>query len=440
MSAAFSVKNTFLDMREEYRGAQRRNKSLPPSFRPACGTTCGMIFEWNEEPAVESDVSTDVRTEASDDESPSSEMGNVSSDSPSVCSCYVGQCEPCMGVMFPGAEPMAPMPPWVQVSHLDASPMSYVQPTSPLPEAQVHRLNSKALAFQPSPQLRQASEEDFGQVADMVHATKTILQNSRSVASVDVTQTFEGWSIVIAPQRKHQVSVDRAVAVAKDALLKAAQQSSNVYVLGYCAPHAAFEERPQGFEAQLGLMGSAEAACWRVFKRGSCHHGTDCCKEHPILQVPVHVYVEAAHFAAQEQVVCSFKEEVASFVMMVTSMLTGVAAAQAFNDQDGQGWRVEVSLRAEDMCFKENFLTVVKNALMEAAQLSQNVYIMGTGAKPFISKSQGFTTMLGEMADRTQACWDLYMKGCCWRGDACRWRHPQCLMPVNVVLKQMEAS
>lgn len=435
ISAAYSVKNTFLDLRGEQSGPQRRNKSLPPSFRPGCGAACDFGVDCSDIPTKDSDVSTDVRTEVSDDDWPPSEFGTLSSDALSSNNGYFGQCEPCMGFMFPSGEPISP---WAQVSQPDGSPVAFIQPAVATFEPQGHqKLSAKATAFKPRPQV---SSEELDKVASMIEATKKNLENSRSIASVDAVHTPEGWSIVIVPGGKSRSPVDRVVAAAKDALLKAAEGSDNVYVLGYAAPQSAFAEKPQGFEAQLAVMKSTETACWRIFKRGACHHDADCCKDHPSLQVPVQVYVESAQFLGQATIVDYFKQEVASFVMMVTSMLTSTASAQAFNDQDGQGWRVEVTLRPEDLLYKEHFLAVAKNALIESAQSSSSVYIMGSGAKPFISTSQGFTTMLGEMTDRSQACWDVYMHGCCWRNNACRWKHPQCLMPLNIVLKEISAS
>merc|ERR1719446_970756 len=77
---------------------------------------------------------------------------------------------------------------------------------------------------------------------------------------------------------------------------------------------------------------------------------------------------------------------------------------------------------------------------------------MGYAAMPFISKSQGFIAVLGDMQDESRAwgfiavlgdmqdesraCWDFYTKGVCSRECVCRWEHPECLMPINVVIKK----
>lgn len=306
--------------------------------------------------------------------------------------------------------------------------------------AERQKLSTKAASFTPSQQPPAASADKNGDVSSMIEAAKVLIleRASGNIANVAVSQSATGWSIVVEPARRGAVTMEHMLSLAQNALLIAAEQSKNIYVLGYCSPDTAFATKPQGFEATLGVMNDTQTTpCWSLLKKGSCTRDRYCTKQHPALQVPVRVVVEMTQLGAPAQIAYQFKQEAAQILMMVTTMLASVASAasQSFTNEDGHGWRVEIYVREEDMCFEDYYLTIAKNALTEAAKQSRLVYIMGSGETPFVSKSLGFTTTLGEMADQTKACWDVYTQGVCWRESSCRWRHPQCLMPVNVVLK-----
>lgn len=341
------------------------------------------------------------------------------------------------------------VPVWTPQANVEQSaPVSQLSsssaPWQPSETPRYQKLSSKASAFQPSLPAPKAKADNNGQVSDMVKAAKSlILERGQNITSVDVTQDAKGWSIVISPDRRIQVHMDRVLALAKEALLIAAEKSNNVYVLGYGDPENAFTAKPQGFEARLAVMAGMQTPCWRILKKGVCKHEGDCYKQHPTLQVPVEVFVETTQFAAPPQIVQYFKQEAANIMMMVVAMLTNAACgagAQAITDEDGQGWRIEIYVRDEDMLVKDHILSLAQNALTEAAQQSKLVYIMGSGATPFHAKSLGFSTTLGEMQDKSKACWDVYMQGACWRQHSCRWQHPQCLMPVDVTLKALSPS
>lgn len=462
--AATSVKNTFIHFPKEHSVVERRNKSLPPSFRPSCGMpVVGLcsVGEWDKVPltsigVMDSDDSTDVRTDASG-ESPLSELGKLSScapDSMYETPHYMAICEPCTGIMYQNPDPQL----WSDPSQFTMVPV-WTQPEQYQPQADwtqvqdcgYQKLSSKAVAFQPSTglsakaaafkpgeQAPKVNTEHTVKVEEMMKEVKVLLEKRKDILSADILQGATDWSLCIVPKGKGHASTEPMLAAAKDALLKAAETSRNVYVLGYAAPDTAFTAKPQGFEAQLGVMETMHTACWRVLKRGSCPKEW-CNQQHPILQMPVQVFVEVTQLDAATEVVSSFTQEVANMMMMVAAMLTSAACGagvQSFNDEDGQGWRLEISVRAEDMCLTDHFLKLAQNALTEATQHAQSVFIIRSQAEPFVPKSSGFAVMLGEMTDQSQACWDVFMQGC-WRDQSCRWCHPQCLLPVNVVVKPL---
>lgn len=441
------IKNTFIDLRKN-RCTERRRKSLPPSFQPATFLTCIPARSECGSPDIfadSADDSTDIRTECSD-ESPSSD--HLSSHGYDLAS----SCEPCLpsGITFCTSEaqlwnPCAMVPVWTEQPFTGPEAAQvWVQPAANIPGTprNYQKLSSKAASFQPSVPAPKADVDKNGQVAEMLESAKALmLKPGQRIASVDVAQGDTTWTVVVAPDRNSQHSMDLVLASVQDALFSAAEKSNNVYVLGYGSSETAFTTKPQGFEAHVGVMDGTQKACWYMLKNGNCRR-KECSKQHPALSVPVEIIIEKTKLGAIPQVVQSFKQEAGNIMMMLATMLTSAACgagAQAFT-ADGEAWRIEIYVRDEDMVLKDHFLTLAKNAFKEAAQHSNFVHIMGTGATPFVTKSNGFSATLGEMQDQSKACWDVYMQGACWREQSCRWRHPQCLMPVNVILKTLNAT
>lgn len=208
--------------------------------------------------------------------------------------------------------------------------------------------------------------------------------------------------------------------------------------MGYCSPKP-FVMQPQGFEATLAAMESPVSACWHVFKKGFCRHGNECAKMHPVVEFPVRILVESIQFNSCSSFVSTFKQEVADLTMAVIASLgecNYTEKVEAFKDKDCQGWTIEVSLKQGSSMHKNYILTLAKSALYSATNNSTTVYIMGYAQKPFQPKSRGFVTLLGDMQDESVACWDFYSKGMCRHDCTCRWTHPECLVPINVALKE----
>jgi len=198
--------------------------------------------------------------------------------------------------------------------------------------------------------------------------------------------------------------------------------------------------KPQGFEATLAAMENARNACYHIFKKGFCRHGDQCSKQHPVCQQTVQVVVENSSFdGCGVRFVKAFRQEVTALAMMITATLGGCAYADNVEARENKGcigWTIEVTPKEEMKMQREYFLTLAQNALFGATKDSNTVYIMGYAAKPFFSKPNGFVTILGDMQDESRACWDLYSKGFCTRDCACRWEHPECFMPLNIVIKE----
>lgn len=308
----------------------------------------------------------------------------------------------------------------------------------------VPRLNSKACAFKPQTLSEAPAREHYNWKRAFVEAitcAKKALKASEHVANVEISEDGDGWSIVIQPHAQGENAdwqTECLLKLAKDVLLEAASKSKNIYLLGYCSPKP-FTMQPQGFEATLAAMESPVSACWHVFKKGFCRHGDQCSKSHPACEVPVRVLVESVEFNCSTSFLSVFKQEVANLTMAVIATLGECAytdKVEAFKDKDCKGWTIEVVTKPDMMIHKDYLLTLAKSALFSSTDNSNSVYIMGYAAKPFMVKSQGFVTLLGDMQDESVACWDLYSKGVCKHDCACRWRHPECLVPINLVVKE----
>jgi len=72
-------------------------------------------------------------------------------------------------------------------------------------------------------------------------------------------------------------------------------------------------------------------------------------------------------------------------------------------------------------------LELAQVALLEAASISEDVYVIGYAAQPFKDfGDSGFRAWISRVpaAHESMACWDYYMKGVCPRRSTCRWCHP----------------
>lgn len=394
-----TVKNTFIDLQFFPSCTQPRRKSVPPSLRLCADAFSKPLSGLELTASVDTDASTDAHTDSSNygEDGTASDFEVSTPRTPLTCE----MCETCT-----------------------------FQPKQ--------RLNAKASAFQPAQVQEEPAKFRFKQYFDdVIHSTKRALQDSGHAAGVEVSEDAGACFITIQTHAEDELIAERLLTIAKEALLDATSQSKSIYVMGFASPQP-FTARSQGFEATLGAMMNATKACWHVFKKGFCRHGVDCCKEHPACEVPVQVLVESAQFNSSTRFVREFKQEVADLAMSVTATFrecAHVEAVEAFKDKDEEGWCVEVTSREEGAAHRDYLLAIAKNALFSATNNSNHVYIMGYAAKPFVPKANGFVAMLGDMQDEAKACWSLYSKGSCQMDCACRWEHPECLVPINIVIK-----
>jgi len=89
--------------------------------------------------------------------------------------------------------------------------------------------------------------------------------------------------------------------------------------------------------------------------------------------------------------------------------------------------------------------TLVKDALLNLAEQSENTYILGYDAQPFNNLDPlSFSANIGcvPAAHCNTACWDTYSQGFCPRCTTCRWDHPSKfdMMRLIVMIKKQTSS
>jgi len=279
-------------------------------------------------------------------------------------------------------------------------------------------------------------------MAEVIRLTTVLMKQSEYIRDVEISEDGGSWSVIIQPNviEENSWQTEALIILAKKALLEAATNSTCIYVMGYRGSQP-FSMRAQGFQATLGAMQDAATTCWHIFKKGFCRHGDMCCKQHPIVQAPVHFLVEGVQLPICARFAHSFKEQVADLALTVTAALREnphVNLAKAVKDHESPGWTIQVTAKGELADSKDYLLTLAKNALLSGTDEADLLCIIGHTAKPFVQKSRGFVVIVGDMQDQSSVCWDMYAKGCCSRAcGACQFEHPECLMPINIVVKEM---
>jgi len=157
------------------------------------------------------------------------------------------------------------------------------------------------------------------------------------------------------------------------------------------------------------------------------HYMQAACKPVFIMPPPVPTAV-----AMPEQARVSFAEVVAAGLQALrSSSLVEKAEVQ----QTADGWSLHCTM--SDKKFTQAHLQAITsetgNTMLEAAENSQSVYIVGYEKQPFqplIGRS-GFSATLALVPDEASVCWDFLAGGAC-RRCSCRWQHPMLQAAVEV--------
>jgi hypothetical protein len=131
----------------------------------------------------------------------------------------------------------------------------------------------------------------------MLDSTKQALSNTTGVVGVDVFEAPGPWGrgVTVCAWMQHEdIASGRQQALERiqKNLIKSAENSESVYVLGYQS--RPFTHTEFGCAAVLGGMHDETKACWDVYTKGYCRReraSQTCRWQHPSPQVPVHIEV-----------------------------------------------------------------------------------------------------------------------------------------------------
>lgn len=132
--------------------------------------------------------------------------------------------------------------------------------------------------------------------------------------------------------------------------------------------------------------------------------------------------------------------EVRAVVRAATFALAGAERIIGTDANEGpQGWVIVAHLLPEDYARqRERLLCLAKEALLQGARASQNIYVLGHRWRPFMATPLGFCARLAAVPEPKQACWGLLDKGVCTAGGKCHWEHPTYQTNISVMVKPRE--
>lgn len=103
-------------------------------------------------------------------------------------------------------------------------------------------------------------------------------------------------------------------------------------------------------------------------------------------------------------------------------------------EETSDGFCIAVTIPVQHFHHKESVDKLAKAALLQAAERSDSIYMLGYQAKPFVTMPMGFAALLAAVPDEHTACWGMLQSGFCHYGHRCRWQHPCDQRKVNVKL------
>lgn len=137
-------------------------------------------------------------------------------------------------------------------------------------------------------------EEPVDSVRDVIERFRVSLASSSSiVVCAEAIHGPRGWSVTAYVQPDAlKVYKGQLFEHAQQSLLAIAEQSGNVFVLGYAA--TPFSPMPLGFGAALTEMQHGDISCVSSYAHGFCDSPGTCHKAHPKCRVGIHVMLKPA--------------------------------------------------------------------------------------------------------------------------------------------------
>lgn len=120
------------------------------------------------------------------------------------------------------------------------------------------------------------------------------LKTCTFVSQVHQCSTTRAWSLMGCVDRVPAQQLRMAFSLVQNALLKAAEQSASVYIVGYEAAPFIPARSGLGFSARLALVPDESTACWSLLSTGVCNQGSGCTRRHPSWQVSIDVVIQSS--------------------------------------------------------------------------------------------------------------------------------------------------
>jgi len=140
-----------------------------------------------------------------------------------------------------------------------------------------------------APSASAASRKFRKQLRATVRKVEAALSQCSCIGSVEACESSEGgWSITVRIRPQDLNRKEATLTCAKEALLHAATESTQLYVLGYKA--RPFTATADGFAATVGCVRDEAKACWFAVGQGFCRQ-EQCQWQHPLSETSINVAV-----------------------------------------------------------------------------------------------------------------------------------------------------
>jgi hypothetical protein len=274
-AAGIAIKNTFVHIADEQAGSKRRSSSAPPHFHniekleprlddEECQPNCKLNDFFMVSDRRQGSKCSDDCTASTTDNSDAADASDAdSSEEPS---------------------------PTASVD-LSAAKQSPAYTRTPL------RRNSKVWSpCQASTALAATTAPLGGVPLDIRHRlSRTILHAKQMIGALSLiyrTALMEStgvWSLVGYCNPEHRNYAQILLSKAKQALVSAADNSSDVFAIGYDATPVIGSQCQICVNMQFALVEDKSKACWDILTKGFCPRGHACRWQHPLWKAPVSI-------------------------------------------------------------------------------------------------------------------------------------------------------
>jgi hypothetical protein len=129
-------------------------------------------------------------------------------------------------------------------------------------------------------------------VAHVVAKMSLALGKHKCITQVECLKNNadKGWTVIARSNMEGFYQFERLQTAAKDALLKEAEETPSLCILGH--RRLPFHRTPMGFCATVGTVTNAKKACWDIYSNGFCPRSCMCTWEHPAQMQTVDVMID----------------------------------------------------------------------------------------------------------------------------------------------------